>query len=63
VSDWTPADREAAYVGLCEALTKAGPDQEVHFLARLALLLAEEVSDKSAFAKALAAAAPEGRAR
>ena len=55
--DWTPADREAAYVELCEAITKAGPDREVHFLARLALLLAEELSDKSAFAKALAAAA------
>ena len=60
---WDAADREAAYVGLCEALTAAGPDHEVHFLSRLALLLAEELSDKSAFAKALAAATPDPRAR
>jgi hypothetical protein len=55
-NEWDPADREAAYVSLCEALTKVGPDHEVHFLARLALLLAEELSDSSAFARALAAA-------
>lgn len=55
-NDWDPATREAAYVDLCEALTKVGPDHEVHFLARLALLLGEELSDSSAFARALAAA-------
>lgn len=55
-NDWDPAAREAAYVDLCEALTKVGPDREVHFLARLALLLGEELSDFSAFARALAAA-------
>lgn len=58
-NEWDPADREATYVGLCEALTKAGPDREVHFLARLALLLAEELSDPSAFARALVAASLE----
>lgn len=53
---WDTTEREAAYVDLCEALTKAGPEQEVHFLARLTLLLAEELSDAPAFARALAAA-------
>ena len=56
---WDPADREAAYIGLCEGITQAGSDREVHFLARLALLLAEELSDPSAFARALAAASLE----
>ena len=58
-SKWDPAARETAYVDLCEALTRAGQDREVHFLARLALLLAEELSDPSAFARALAAASLE----
>ena len=56
---WSQTDREAAYVNLCDALTAAGPGQETHFLARLTLLLAEELSDASAFAKALAAAKDE----
>jgi hypothetical protein len=58
-NSWDPAAREAAYVGLCEVLTKAGPDREAHFLARLALLLAEELSDPAAFARALASASLE----
>ena len=49
-------DREAAYISLCEALTAAGSAQQVHFLARLSLLLAEELSDPAAFARALDAA-------
>jgi hypothetical protein len=53
---WNQTDREAAYISLCEALTAAGPAQQVHFLARLSLLLAEELSDPSAFARALDAA-------
>jgi hypothetical protein len=53
---WSQTDREAAYISLCDALTAAGPGQETHVLARLALLLAEELSDASAFARALAAA-------
>ena len=56
---WSQTDREAAYVSLCDALTAAGPGQETHFLARLTLLLAEELSDASAFARALRAAAKE----
>jgi hypothetical protein len=54
---WSQTDREAAYISLCDALTAAGPGQETHLLARLTLLLAEELSDASAFARALAAAA------
>jgi hypothetical protein len=53
---WNQTDREAAYISLCEALTAAGPAREVHFLARLSLLLAEELSDPSAFIRALDAA-------
>ena len=53
---WSQTDREAAYVSLCDALTAAGPGQETHMRARLTLLLAEELSDASAFARALAAA-------
>jgi hypothetical protein len=61
---WNQTDREAAYISLCEALTAAGPANEVHFLARLSLLLAEELSDPSAFARALDAARcePKGSA-
>lgn len=53
---WNQTDREAAYINLCDALTAAGSRHEVHFLARLSLLLAEELSDSSAFARALDAA-------
>jgi hypothetical protein len=53
---WNQTDREAAYIGLCEALTAVGSEHQVHFLARLSLLLAEELSDPSAFARALDAA-------
>ncbi len=53
---WNQTDREAAYISLCEALTAAGSEHQVHFLARLSLLLAEELSDPSAFARALDAA-------
>ena len=56
---WSQTDREAAYIGLCDALTAAGSGQEVHFLARLSLLLAEELSDSNAFARALDAARTE----
>ena len=40
---WTQADREAAYTALCEAVTAAGPEHETQLLARLSLLLAEEL--------------------
>jgi hypothetical protein len=53
---WTQDDREAAYTSLCEAVTQAGPAREALFLARLALLLAEQLADRTAFDQALAAA-------
>lgn len=53
---WTSQAREAAYTQLCEAITRTGEDGERLFLARLCLLLAEELSDPEAFARALAAA-------
>ena len=56
-STWSQPEREAAYTSLCEALTVAGRDGETQLLARLALLLAEELSDPAAFERALAAAA------
>ena len=58
---WNQTDREAAYISLCDALSAAGPGQETHVLARLTLLLAEELSDASAFARALAAAVENRR--
>ena len=56
-STWSQQDREAAYTSLCEALTVAGRSGETLLLARLALLLAEELSDPAAFGRALEGAA------
>lgn len=53
---WTQGDRERAYTALCEAVTAAGQAGEPLFLARLALLLAEELGDATAFARCLAEA-------
>jgi hypothetical protein len=53
---WTHTDRDAAYTEVCESLTAAGPRGETLFLARLCLLLAEELADPVAFARALSAA-------
>jgi hypothetical protein len=50
---WTQADREAAYTALCEAVTAAGPEHETQLLARLTLLLTEELADAAAFQRAL----------
>jgi len=57
MSDWTQQDREQAYTALCEAITAAGTGNVQLFLARLTLLLAEELADGRAFANALAKAA------
>jgi hypothetical protein len=53
---WTQEARERAYTHLCDAITAAGPEREADFLARLCLLLVEELSDPAAFERALAAA-------
>lgn len=51
---WKPQDRERAYTSLCETITAVGEGREALFLARLCLLLAEELANAEAFAKALA---------
>ncbi len=53
---WSDADRERAYTALCEAVSAAGREGETQFLARVAILLAEELSDPEAFARALTSA-------
>ena len=53
---WSRDDRERAYTSLCLAVTAAGPAGEVLLLARLSLLLAEELGDADAFARCLAEA-------
>ena len=52
-ANWSDADRDTAYSCLCEPITQAGQDNEVAFLARLTLLLAEELGDLPAFPNAL----------
>jgi hypothetical protein len=56
MSAWTPQDREWAYTSLCEAINAAGEGRETLLLARLCLLLTEELADADAFARALASA-------
>jgi hypothetical protein len=61
MSVWTQSDRERAYTSLCEAVTAAGQSAETLFLARLALLLMEELKDAHAFSRCLTeASAPSG---
>ena len=54
---WTQSAREEAYTSLCEAITATGAADETLFLARLVLLLAEELADPAGFARALSSAA------
>ena len=54
---WTDADRDTAYTKICEAVSAAGPEHETQFLARLTLLLAEEVSNLDAVARSIDLAA------
>ena len=60
---WTHADREAAYTAVCEAVTAAGREHETQLLARLSLLLAEELADAAAFQRALQGARLDGEGR
>jgi hypothetical protein len=60
---WTHADREAAYTALCEAVTAAGREHETQLLARLSLLLTEELADAAAFQRALQGARLDGEGR
>ena len=63
MTTWDQDDRERAYSHLCDAVTAAGLEGEKLFLARLCLLLAEELSDADRFASALANASLPGSAR
>jgi sulfur relay (sulfurtransferase) complex TusBCD TusD component (DsrE family) len=47
---------ERSYAALAEALDKAGEKNETLFLAKLALLLANEMADPGGFERALQAA-------
>lgn len=53
----TPREREALYRECSLAITDAGRDRESLFLARLALLLIEEVGDAQRCRAAICAAA------
>ncbi len=55
----TPRERDALYRECCVAISDAGRDRESLFLARLALLLIEEVGDAQRCHAAIAEAARE----
>jgi hypothetical protein len=50
---------EESYMLLAEAITEIGPEREVAFLARLALLLSIRLGDNAALREAIAAAKAE----
>jgi len=52
----TEAERDEAYTLICAAISEAGEQRESLFLARLCLLLAEEVGDAARIGAAIAAA-------
>ena len=54
-----PAERDALYRDCCVAITDAGRERESLLLARLALLLFEEVGDAARCRAAIAEAARE----
>lgn len=57
VSPALPADaRDRLYAACARAITEAGPAREALFLARLALLLMEQVGDEARCRQALAEA-------
>lgn len=57
MSTLAPAERDALYRECCVAVTEAGRERESLFLARLALLLFEEVGDAARCRAAIAQAA------
>lgn len=56
MSVWSRDERERAYTNLCDAVTAAGEDKESLFLARLCLLLMEELGDAERLEAVLAQA-------
>lgn len=59
----TEAERDDAYTRICQAVTEAGAERESLFLARLCLLLAEEVGDSARVGAAIDAARLDPGAR
>lgn len=57
MSTLAPAERDALYRECCVAVTEAGRERESLFLARLALLLFEQVGDAARCRAAIAEAA------
>lgn len=53
---WNERTRDEIYGELCRAIADAGETQESLFLARLCLLLVEELGDPEAAQRAIAAA-------
>jgi hypothetical protein len=53
---WTERTRDEVYGALCRAIADAGETQESLFLARLCLLLVEELRDPDAARRAIAEA-------
>jgi hypothetical protein len=53
---WTEDERDQVYTELCRAITEAGPAHETLYLAKLCLLLVEELKSREAALKAIAQA-------
>lgn len=53
---WTEAARDQVYTELCHAVTAAGEARETLYLARLSLLLIEELKSRDVAIRAIAEA-------
>jgi hypothetical protein len=51
---WTEADRDQVYTALCRAVSAAGAANEPLYLARLSLLLIEQLKSRDAAMRAIA---------
>jgi len=55
-SAWTETERDQVYTELCRAITAAGAARETLYLARLSLLLIEELKSRDVAIRAIAEA-------
>jgi len=53
---WTEAERDQVYTELCRAVTAAGENHETLYLARLSLLLIEELKSRDVAMRVIAEA-------
>ena len=53
---WTEDERDQVYTELCRAITQAGPTHETIYLAKLCLLLIEQLKSRDAAMAAIAQA-------